>query len=131
MFKCSRRPLSTQRRYPGHGSVKMLRSFNVVDCLLCFQALSQAGIRNAAVRETDQTVHPSAWRVRINLLVKLVIGFRRGRVLQGKRDVKRERVGSGGWFCADLVRTGLTPSVKELRARRITRGRMLPSVYSM
>lgn len=96
-----------------------------------FQALSQAGIRNAAVRETDQTEHPSAWRVRINLLVKLVIGFRRGRVLQGKRDVKRERVGSEGWFCADLVRTGLTPSVKELRARRITRGRMLPSVYSM
>ena len=93
-----------------------------------FQALSQAGIRNAAVRETDQT---SAWKVRINLLVKLVIRFRRGRVLQGKRDVKRERVGSGGWFCADLVRTGHIPSVKELRARRITRGRMLPSVYSM
>lgn len=96
-----------------------------------FQALSQAGIRNTAVRDTDQTVHPSAWRVRINVLVKPVVGFRRGHVLQGQRDVKRERVESEGWFCADLVRTGLTPSVKELRARRVTRGRMLPSAYSV
>lgn len=34
---------------------------------------------------------------------------------QGKQDVKRERMGSEGWFCDDLVRTGLTPSVKEAR----------------
>lgn len=49
------------------------------------------------------------------MLVKLVVVFRRGRVLQGKQDVKGERMGSEGWFCDDLVRTGLTPTVKEVK----------------
>lgn len=86
LFKCSRRHLSTQWRDPGHGSVKILHSFNIVTA--CCVPGTVPGIRNVAVRETDQTVHPSAWRARINLLVKLVVGFRRGHMLQGKQDVK-------------------------------------------
>lgn len=96
--------------------MKVLHSFNVVTA--CCVPGSVPGIRNAAVRETDQTVHPSVWRARINLLVKLVVVFRRGPVLQGKQDVKRERMGSEGWFCDDLVRTGLTPSEKEVKEPR-------------